>query len=360
MHAPEAPHASENTTTNIAKPTDPNEKKIEWSKENELILVEWCDVAQCYKWLNSRSHMKYAYKNAWFTIPAIILSTLTGTASFAQTSIPLEYQTYAPMVIGSVNILIGILTTIQQYLKISELNEAHRASAISWDKFARNIRIELAKCPKERTDAGLFIKVCRNEFDRLMETSPAISPDIVLAFKSTFSGEKSCIFEMIDKCLGFSGAIDIKEIEKRKRQFDALCKPDICDIIITVNDNRHKWYESVDIATSTETFLAMDTSIDVAILEREEELKIRETEMKNKEAALRNRIAEEKNQEIRRHDEEARLKLIATNLDTYIIQFLNSKGRRPFREEVYDHFKGKFDVDSLGPFLDKHPEYCIV
>ena len=28
--------------------------KIEWSPENELIMVEWCDVAQCYKWLNTR------------------------------------------------------------------------------------------------------------------------------------------------------------------------------------------------------------------------------------------------------------------------------------------------------------------
>ena len=117
------------------------EKKIEWSKENEMIMVEWCDVAQCYKWLNSKAHLKYSYMNAWFTIPAITLSTITGTASFAQTSIPAAYQQYAPMAIGSINIMIGILTTVQQYLKISELNESHRVSAISWDKFARNILI---------------------------------------------------------------------------------------------------------------------------------------------------------------------------------------------------------------------------
>jgi len=120
-------------------------KSIEWSPENESIMVEWCDVAQCYKWLNTRSHQIYAYMNAWFTIPAIVLSTISGTASFAQTSLPLEYQVYSPMAIGAINIFIGILTTVQQYLKIAELNEAHRVSSISWDKFARNIRIELAK-----------------------------------------------------------------------------------------------------------------------------------------------------------------------------------------------------------------------
>lgn len=95
-------------------------KRIEWSPENELIMVEWCDVAQCYKWLNMRSHAKYSYLHAWFTIPAIIFSTLSGTASFAQDSLPANARAFAPAIIGSINICIGILTTIQQYLKISE------------------------------------------------------------------------------------------------------------------------------------------------------------------------------------------------------------------------------------------------
>ena len=34
--------------------------KVVWSPENESIMVEWCDVAQCYKWLNSKSHEKYS------------------------------------------------------------------------------------------------------------------------------------------------------------------------------------------------------------------------------------------------------------------------------------------------------------
>ena len=132
-------------------------KPLEWSPENEMIIVEWCDSAQCYKWLHARSHEKYSSKNAWFTIPAIVLSTISGTASFAQKSVPLEYQDYAPMIIGAINISVGILTTIQQYLKIAEYNEAHRVSAISWDKFARNIRIELAKKPEDRMDAEHFL-----------------------------------------------------------------------------------------------------------------------------------------------------------------------------------------------------------
>jgi len=247
-------------------------KSIEWSPENEMIMVEWCDIAQCYKWLNTRAHNKYAIMHAWFTIPAITLSTISGTASFAQASLPDNYQTFAPMVIGSINILIGILTTIQQYLKISELNEAHRVSAISWDKFARNIRIELAKAPIERMDAGHFLKLNRQEFDRLMETSPSIPIKIINEFNKTFSGKPGT--------------------EQRQR-FDALKKPDICDIIVTSNESRHHWYKDLH----SPTFDPSDSITDLQARETVIQSKVDEIVRKEREEQEkeRKRLAQKKN-----------------------------------------------------------------
>jgi hypothetical protein len=203
---------------------DNDKVKIEWSVENEDILVEWCDVAQCYRWLHMRSNRKYNRLHMYFTIPTITLSTITGTASFAQASLPQDYQAWASMAIGAINIFIGIITTIQQYLKVSELNEAHRVSALSWDKYARNIRIELAKAPSERIDAKTFLKICRQEFDRLMETSPSIPVNIVADFKNTFKGAEG------------SGQREI---------YNNLKKPDILDIIVSSDINRHHWYKDV-------------------------------------------------------------------------------------------------------------------
>ena len=142
-----------NSDTNDDGVNDSDNKKkiiIEWSYDNEEILAEWCDIAQCYKWLNHHAHDYYSSLHAWFTIPAITFSTISGTASFASASIPIEFQSYAPMAIGTINIMIGILTTIQQYLKVSELKESFRLAGISWDKYARNICIELSKSPSER------------------------------------------------------------------------------------------------------------------------------------------------------------------------------------------------------------------
>ena len=161
-------------------------KTIEWTIEHEGILIEWADKAMCFKWLHSKAHDHYSSLNTMYTIPVIVISTLTGTANFAQERVPVQYQNLFVMTVGGFNILAGIISTIQQFLKISQLNESHRVGGIAWDKFYRNIKIELAKHPHERKDVTKFIDFCKEEFDRLMETSPSIPEEIINQFKKTF------------------------------------------------------------------------------------------------------------------------------------------------------------------------------
>lgn len=190
-------------------------KEQEWKTEHETILVEWADKAMCYRWLHARSHQAYSRTNAWFTIPVIVMSTLTGTANFAQDRFPEDIRPFAQMGIGAVNIFAGILTTIAQFLKVSELNEAHRVSSIAWDKFYRNIKVELAKSRDERMHVGHMLKMCKEEFDRLMETSPSINEKIIKLFNNTFpSKEPINKLDPNDDC--FKEKADIK-------------RPEICD-----------------------------------------------------------------------------------------------------------------------------------
>ena len=166
-------------------------KVIEWTVEHEGILIEWADKAMCFKWLHSKAHEYFSSLNTMYTIPVIVISTLTGTANFAQDRVPLEYQSFFVMTVGGFNILAGIISTIQQFLKISQLNESHRVGGIAWDKFYRNIKIELAKHPHERKDVTKFIDFCKEEFDRLMETSPTIPEEIIIEFKKTFKDSET-------------------------------------------------------------------------------------------------------------------------------------------------------------------------
>lgn len=198
-------------------PVNNNNFNAEWTLEHEQILVEWADKAMCYRWLHSKSNAMYSYLNAWYTIPVIVISTLTGTANFAQERVPLQYQSFFVMIVGGFNILAGIITTIQQFLKITQLNESHRVSSIAWDKFYRNIKIELSKHPDERMNVTQMIKICKEEFDRLMETSPNIPDKIIKSFKSEF-----------------------KKYENQTN-LPKIITPEICDSLVSTEVSRNPW-----------------------------------------------------------------------------------------------------------------------
>ena len=319
-----------------ASNSSPLLKPLEWTVENEMIMVEWCDIAQCYKWLNTRAHQKYSKMHAWFTIPAITLSTITGTASFAQTSLPLEYQGFAPMVIGTINIAIGILTTVQQYLKISELNESHRVASISWDKFARNIRIELAKAPHERLDCANFLKMSRQEFDRLMETSPSIPIKIVEEFNKTFSGKVGS--------------------EARKR-YDELKKPDICDIIVSARENLYDRSKDILENLSCDNDIINSELIDrEAMIQRKlDEIKRREqAEQKRKEDEIKLQSQKEdmKKEFARKAFEVAQqMKDKEKKIVDYVETFQRIYDRKPTPDEIEENFKDDLEVEVVQSFL---------
>lgn len=157
-----------------------------WKEEEEKILREWADKAQCYEIMNTKSHEIYKFRNTLFVIPVIIISTITGTANFAQDRVPAQYVSTFVMVVGAFNILAGIITTISQYLKVAELNESYRVGALQWGKFYRNIKTELIKHPLDRMEPSSMLSMCKEEFDRLMEIYPTIPPKVITDFNNKF------------------------------------------------------------------------------------------------------------------------------------------------------------------------------
>jgi len=164
-----------------------NKEASKWTLEQEELLAEWSEKASCYRWLHHNSEKRYRCRNFAFTIPVIILSTLTGTANFAMDSfVPQEQKKMAMGIVGGFNIFAGIMSTLQNFLRYAELMEGHRSSSVSWSKFSRNITVELALDEKRRKPAGDFLKICRAEFDRLIEQSPSIDDIIIKHFDKQF------------------------------------------------------------------------------------------------------------------------------------------------------------------------------
>lgn len=172
------------------KKEDKKEEKKEtfvkvWNDSEVKLLKKWGETAASYRLLHNRAFRYYHTSSYWFAVPVIIFSTMTGTASFSQTLFPISYQPYVPMVIGGVNIFIGILGTLARFFRVDELTESHRVASVSYGKFARNIATELSLPPLNRKYNGVdLVEMCRSELDRLIEQSPEIPMHILLEFKN--------------------------------------------------------------------------------------------------------------------------------------------------------------------------------
>lgn len=148
-----------------------------WHESYEQIFAELCDEAQIRGFLHKKSYEYYYKKNLWFQVPIMMFSAISGSGNFISNSFP-DYQKYMILAIGGLSILTGMLSSIFQYLKVSELSEAHRLSYLSWEKFYTNIRFQLRRKDDDRDNIIDFVNMIIPEYQRLIEISPDIPTHI--------------------------------------------------------------------------------------------------------------------------------------------------------------------------------------
>lgn len=170
------------------------EKKLPkiWHSQQEKILKAWGEAAACYRYMHYQAYCSYKNLSMKFTIPLIIVSTVTGTANFAQETFPPSVQPFVPSAIGGLNLITAIATTIMQFLKINELMEGHRVASVQYGKISRTIRLELTLPLSERTLNGTnMIENMRAEYDRLIEQSPNVPKQMIDAFEREFPDDNA-------------------------------------------------------------------------------------------------------------------------------------------------------------------------
>jgi hypothetical protein len=171
--------------------TDDEKKKKSgakyWHPQQEKILKTWGEQSACSRWMHYKADEKFKKLSMGFTLPIIVISTVTGTANFAQETFPDSWKVLAPVVIGGLNLFAAILTTVLQFLKINELLESHRVSSIQYGKLSRQIRLQLTLPAYERSQHGdAVVENCSSEYDRLIEQSPPVPNEIIKLFQKVF------------------------------------------------------------------------------------------------------------------------------------------------------------------------------
>ena len=233
------------------------ETDIVWHGQQENILKKWSEIGSSYRFMHDRAFLYYEKQNFRFALPVIVISTITGTANFAQASFPESWQPYVPLFAGFLNLSAGLITTVAQFLRVSELLEGHRAASIAYSKFSRNISVELSLPVDERSCGGReFIAGRRMELDRLIEQSPNVPLHIVKMFGKKF--EKSEFIkpdileitgvEVYKDSLKDKAEKKLKEIELKEKELQLIkdkkaYEYDIVKKIRLEERNRHVEFE---------------------------------------------------------------------------------------------------------------------
>ena len=162
-----------------------------WHPQQEAILKGWGESAACYRYMHYQAFLNYRQSNMRYTLPVIVLSTLTGTANFAQEQFPEGLKPFVAPSIGGLNLIAGLIATSAQFLNISELMEAHRVAAMQFGKFSRVVRLELGLPLVDRSrDGSDMVELLKGEYDALIEQSPSIPLAILMLFERNFPSDE--------------------------------------------------------------------------------------------------------------------------------------------------------------------------
>ena len=143
-----------------------------WTPELEQLLSAWhrrMEACQHAYYLEAERYKRW---HLWLGIPAVIFSTVVGTAVFAT----LENQVgiSARVVVALVSIAAAVLAGLQTFLRLSETAAAHAQAGDWYSAVKRDIEQLRALRRDERGHAKTCTDVLRKEMNKVAQKSPEL------------------------------------------------------------------------------------------------------------------------------------------------------------------------------------------
>jgi hypothetical protein len=157
-----------------------------WNPQLELILAQEGERALCYAWLHNNAQKMYSNMDTYITLPVIVLSTVSGSASIGSQALFPNQTNISNIAIGSLTLTVGVLNTVASYFGWGKRSESHKAAGTTYSKIHRFIMIELSLPRNERMTPKDMLKIIRDQLDRLLETSPQIPDTVIERFREKF------------------------------------------------------------------------------------------------------------------------------------------------------------------------------
>jgi hypothetical protein len=164
---------------------------MKYSENEKNLLDSWKEKAGGWRWLHYHSMHHYKNINSKFVYSSIVLSTLAGAGGFStagssdsQQTIMGKVQFYMGYIIGTTNVIIGLINSFQRFGKAAEKTELHASAAMQYAMLYRMIETELNLSDEHKRSE--LVSTVRQEMDRLLSQSPSVPQVIVDEYNKTF------------------------------------------------------------------------------------------------------------------------------------------------------------------------------
>lgn len=174
-----------------------DDTSIQWGPGLEEVLRKEGEESQSFFWMHNRASVSATFNNDVINIPSIILQTLTGFLSATGGLVP-------PLVLGSISVFTGVLSTLLSYYKFSARAEAHRMSAQLYLKIYKKIEIELSLPIEQRMLPVRLLEEVRDKLARVGEVAPDVPETVLSEYRKKFhdgEAKKPIIANGLDKII---------------------------------------------------------------------------------------------------------------------------------------------------------------
>lgn len=148
---------------------------LQWNKQIDILLAEWCDQAKCFEYMHEESYTLYDKKSKKFIVTMTILTALSGTSNIIAGNYSINgFQ--VSWVFGGLAVLTSLTHILQDKLAYQQLSEAHKQYCNTWGTIRRKIESELILPFNSRKNCSSFLQLIRSDIDTVSKAGSSIIP----------------------------------------------------------------------------------------------------------------------------------------------------------------------------------------
>ena len=156
-------------------PSPPKKMRLHngWSSKKEKLLKFWQEECRLYVWLHNQNSTHYRRLDRYISIPAILITAITGTAVFA--TIGEEDNRVVQICIGTMLIIGTFLQSIRDFLDITDLIHRNTNCSKSYQSIVNDIEEQLSQDREDREDGKILLRKIKTRKNDIVRNGAGIS-----------------------------------------------------------------------------------------------------------------------------------------------------------------------------------------